>query len=58
MKGIYQTSVVSILYDIVWSIMNFDLYSVSPIINQKNDGILDISYHGRQVIWAANPQSF
>ena len=58
MKGIYQTSVVSILYDIVWSIMNFNLYSVSLIINYKNDGILAISNNGRHVIWAANPQSF
>jgi hypothetical protein len=33
MKGIHYTSVVPIIYYIGWSIMNFDLYSVSSIFN-------------------------
>jgi len=50
MKHIHYTGVVSIIYYIVWSIMNFDLYSVSSIFNQKNDRILPISNHGRHIL--------
>ena len=50
MKGIHCTGVVPILYYIVWSIMDFDLYSVSSIFNQKNDRILPILNHGRHIL--------
>ncbi|KAG9151203.1 hypothetical protein Leryth_002754 [Lithospermum erythrorhizon] len=45
-----KCSVIPVLDDIVWSIMNFNLYGVSTIVYQENYGILVAPDHCRHIL--------